>query len=333
MVIAMAKLSSSASSSHRARLVAIHLVICASAGIMGGRASLAAPPDALIEAVTAAGDRHSSVTTEHAPDGRRKLVIRGDAYDGRRLLEAIFAGLSANDAAGSPFDLDLDIRVAKLEGFNGEALRDVELTQSGRVGEITAFALAAKVGKDAGLTGEMRRRPDGRAFLYLETNDAGAFFRFTNVFPRMEFGDMSIAIDVSSSADAPREGLVNLSHFARRDRHKRVELSRLRLSIKFLPGHLTVDHGVMFGSVLGATAEGRIDLERNEIAMRGVLIPLFAEPFGKRPIIVDPDPDPNAGLYSLSYRLTGTLRAPRLVINPNGPLVPGELRRMLEAGP
>jgi hypothetical protein len=91
-----------------ARRVAIRLVICTCAAIMGGRASVAAPPDALIEAVTATSDGHNSVAIKHAPDGHTKLTIRGDAYDECRLLKAIFAGLSANDPAGSPFDLDLD---------------------------------------------------------------------------------------------------------------------------------------------------------------------------------------------------------------------------------
>jgi hypothetical protein len=332
-----------------ARRVPIRLVICAFAGIVGGGTSVAAPPNTLIEAVTATSDGHSSVATEHAPDGRTKLMIRGDTYDGRRLLKAIYAGFSANDPAGSPFDLDLDIKVARLGGFNGEALRDVELTQSGQGGEITGFALAAKLGKDAHLNGEMRRRQDGRAFLYLETNDASAFFRFTNIFPRMKLGNMSIAIDVSPSANGTHEGLVNISHFAiveepafdplaswsegksKRNRHKRTEVSRLRLSIKLSRGHLAVDDGVMFGPVLGATAEGSVDLERDEVALRGVLIPRFAERFLGPPIIVDPDP--NAGLISMSYQLTGPFRAPRLIINPFGPLAPGVLRRIFESSP
>jgi hypothetical protein len=331
------------------RRVAIRLVICTFAAIVGGHASVAAPPDALIEAVTTTSDGHSSVATEHTPGGNTKLTIRGDAYDGRRLLKAIFAGLSTSDPAGSPFDLDLDIKVARLEGFNGEALRDVELRQSGQDGEISGFALAAKLGKDARLSGEMRRRQDGRTFVYLETNDAGAFFRFTNIFRRMELGDTSIAIDVSSSANAEHEGLLNITHFAivdepaldplaswrggksKRNRGKRIEFSRLRLFIKSSPGHLSVDHGVMFGPVLGATAEGSIDLKRDEVALRGVLIPLIAERFFRPPIIVDPDP--NASLISSSYQLTGPLRAPRLIINPFGPLAPGVLRRLFESSP
>jgi hypothetical protein len=332
-----------------ARRAAIRLTICAFAGIVGGRMSVAAPPDALIEAATATPDGHSSVATEHAPDGRTKLTIRGDAYDGRRLLGGIYAGLSVNDPTGSPFDLDLDIKVGRFDGLNGEALRDVELTQSGQGGEITGFALAAKLGKDARLNGEMRRRQDGRAFLYLETKDAGAFFRFTNIFRRMKLGDMSIAIDVSPSANGAHEALVEISHFAivgeptldplaswsegksKRNGDRRIELSRLRFSIKFSPGHLAVDHGVIFGPVLGATAEGNVNLQRDKVALRGVLIPLFAERYFGPPFIVDPDP--NAGLISASYQLTGPLGAPRLIINPVGPLAPGVLRRIFESSP
>ena len=54
----------------------------------------------------------------------------------------------------------------------------------------------AKIGRDTPLIGEMRTRVNnGRPVLYFETSDAGALFRFTDIYPRMVGGKMWIGMD------------------------------------------------------------------------------------------------------------------------------------------
>ena len=57
-------------------------------------------------------------------------------------------------------------------------------------------ALNAKIGRDTPLIGDMRTRvANGRPVLYFETNDAGALFRFTDIYPRMVGGQMWVGMD------------------------------------------------------------------------------------------------------------------------------------------
>jgi hypothetical protein len=91
------------------RSIAIGSTLCACVAIAGDRTTAAAPVDGLIAALTVADSDRSSIETAREPDGRMKVVLRGDFYDGRRFLKAIFAGLSANDPTGSVSDINLDI--------------------------------------------------------------------------------------------------------------------------------------------------------------------------------------------------------------------------------
>ena len=64
----------------------------------------------------------------------------------------------------------------------GEALRGLELKMSRRNGEIRSLGLTAKIGRSGTLTGELRGRPGGRQVVQLESSDAGALFRFSDVY-------------------------------------------------------------------------------------------------------------------------------------------------------
>jgi hypothetical protein len=49
----------------------------------------------------------------------------------------------------------------------------------------------------------------------LETDDAGAFFRFINVYPRVERGRAWIAMDVPTPNRATLDGVVDVHDFMR----------------------------------------------------------------------------------------------------------------------
>src|SRR5260370_7666612 len=103
-----------------------------------------------------------------------------------------------------------------MAGFNGEALRGLDLRLSRRAGQIRSFALNAKLGQDATLIGDLRGYANGRNVVYFETNDAGALFRFTDTYPRISGGQMWVAMAPPAAAQDPRDGVMNLRTFALR---------------------------------------------------------------------------------------------------------------------
>jgi hypothetical protein len=327
------------SHSNRVRSVAIGAALCACVVIAGDRTSTAAPVDALIQVFAPAGGDRSSIQSIRGPDGRMKVVVRGDFYDGRRLLTAIFAGLSGRDPTGL-FDIDLDIKVATLAGFNGEALRNVALKLSGRGGELLEFALAARIGTGADLMGNLRDGRDGRRIIYLDASDAGALLRVFDVYHRMHKGRIRLTLDVPTADHAARNGILDVQHFAIVDEPalkpvvmqlqamrsqarakspsvEPLEISRLRTGFKLLPGNIVVSDGLLKGPSIGATVAGQIDFANNDVNLGGAVLPPHASNRGI------PDFE-----HSFTYEIAGSPHAPTLRINPIAALAPGILRKL-----
>ena len=88
-----------------------------------------------------------------------------------------------------------DIKLGTVVGHNGETLRGLDLKLMRRGGRIRNFAMNAKIGRDTPLNGDLRLRArDNHQVIYFETDDAGALFRFTDMYPRLFGGEMWVAM-------------------------------------------------------------------------------------------------------------------------------------------
>ncbi len=294
---------------------------------------------ALVAAVTPTQADRAAIEIARTPDGRPQITLRGDAFDGRHFLKALLVVLSADHPANSPLDLDLDIKVAALQGFNGEALHDAALKLSGQGGEVRSFALSAGLG-GGDLAGDLRSSGSGRPLIHLKAKNAGSFLRFVGVYRRMRSGEMSFAIVVPTSKGAPREGVLEIRKFGlvgeralrplarSRGRHgprERLEISRLRLGVTSSPSLVTVNDGILLGTTFGATATGTIDLAHDRVALHGVAIPLWGDT--QRAAII-PEPPFQPGLIGSTYTLEGPPQAPLLTLGPVAMLPPGVLRKL-----
>ena len=141
------------------------------------------------------GDK-TSLKAERGPDGVLKVTMRGDVFDGRGFLKSAISGKEADAKSKTKnIDFDVDLKLGAVAGYNGEALRSVDAKMSRRNGSIRSFALTGKLGRDTPLTGDLRGRAQGRDVIYLETNDAGALFRFTDTYSKVVGGQLSLAMD------------------------------------------------------------------------------------------------------------------------------------------
>ncbi len=316
------------------RHMAVGVAVYCSAGFAVGLTYAEEKGGALIAALAAGGHGESSIETAYEPSGRPKVAIQGDFYDARPLLQAVLAGLSLKDQSDPSFDINLDIKVAKLAGFNGETLCGVELKLSVEGGAIREFALTAKAGAEAGLTGSLRS-----GNISLETSDAGTLLRFTNIYRHMRGGRLRLAMDVSPQ-DATQEGTVTVENFtvavepafefgvsANRAEERRMAFSRLWLKFKPAQGRAVISDALLSGHALVATASGQFDFVKGDIGLRGTILPLFQQPALAGLIV---EPNGLEGLYSLSYSIRGQLQTPIVQINPAGPLAPGILRKLFE---
>src|SRR6266403_3654430 len=102
------------------------------------------------------GDK-TTLRAERAADGVVKVTMRGDVFDGRGFLKSAISGKEADPKTKAKnIDLDVDLKLGAVAGFNGEAVRSVDVKLSRRKGTIRSFALSGKLGRDTPLTGDLR---------------------------------------------------------------------------------------------------------------------------------------------------------------------------------
>ena len=238
------------------------------------------------------------------------------------------------------------MKLGAVVGFNGEAIRSLSLKMSRRAGEIRSLGLSAKIGRDASLTADLRGRPGGRPAVVLETTDAGAFFRFTDIYSRMTGGEMAITMDPPSANNPAQQGTLNVHNFivhdeaqleravANDNRGARnvMEFSGLRVDFTKTPGRVALRDGVVRGPVVGGTIDGMVDYTRDEVHMRGSLIPLYGPNnlLGQLPLLGPFLGGAKEGLVGVTYEVVGRPGNPVLHVNPISALAPGLLRKVFE---
>jgi hypothetical protein len=291
-----------------------------------------------------------SVKANRNNDKVLQVSVRGDVFDGRGFVKAAMSGSTLEThTKRKPVDFDLDVKVGAVLGHNGEAVRSLDLKLGRRAGRIRNFAMNAKIGRDTPIIGDMRVRvSNNRPAVYLETNDAGALFRFTDIYPRMNGGRVVIGMDPPVPDDTPQDGVITVSNFrirgepaleriasdASSGQRGEVAFNQAQAEFTKIPGRMQVKNGVVRGPVIGATIEGNIDYRRDEISMRGTFIPLYGlnNMFGQIPLIgfFLGGPNSNEGLLGVTYEITGQPSNFRIQTNPLSVIAPGLLRKFFE---
>jgi hypothetical protein len=274
--------------------------------------------------------------------------MRGDIYDGRNFVKSSMSGATADKNKPKQVDLDLDVKLGTVAGHNGETLRGLDLKMSRRGGHIRTFAMASKIGRDTPLNGDLRvRSRDSHQVIFFETDDAGALFRFTDMYPRMYGGQMWVAMDPPTQEQTPQIGTLFIRRFAVRGEPALekvvsgapnaagtvgVDFSEMRADFTRFPGKMSVRDGVVRGPLVGATVEGNIDYSRDEVHLRGTFVPFYGlnNMFGQIPIVgLFLGGGNKEGLLGITYEAVGPPSAPRITVNPVSAIAPGLLRKFI----
>lgn len=296
------------------------------------------------------GDK-TTLKAERNADGVVKVTMRGDVFDGRGFLKSAITGKDPDaKSKAKNIDFDIDVKLGAVAGFNGEALRSVDSKFSRRNGVVKTFALAGKIGRDTSLTADLRGRGQGqgRDVIILQTNDAGAFFRFTDMYSKVVGGQLSLALEPPTAEPSAKEGLINVRDFSIRGESSLervaagnannaqsggVSFTALRAEFTRQNGQLSIRDGVVKGPIIGATIEGSIDTVSNQVRMSGTFIPMYGinNMFGQIPVLgLFLGGGSNEGLIGVTYEVVGSPGQPVLRVNPISAVMPGVLRKIFE---
>ncbi len=288
-----------------------------------------------------------SLKADRGSDGVLHVAMRGDIFDGTNFVKSSLSGATGEKSKTKSDDLNLDIKIATVVGHNGETLRGLDLKLIRRGDRIRSFAMSSKIGRDTPLNGDLRlRASDNHQVIFFETDDAGALFRFTDMYPRMFGGQMWVAMDPPTPDRAPQVGTLFIHNFVVRgepglDRivagapgqgKGGVEFSELHCQFTRVPGRMAVRDGVVRGPVVGATIEGQIDYAKNDVHLRGTFVPFYGlnNMFGQIPIVgLFLGGGSNEGLLGITYEAVGPPSSPRITVNPVTAIAPGLLRKFI----
>jgi hypothetical protein len=291
-------------------------------------------------------DDKITLKADRGSDGVLRVAMRGDVYDGRNFVKSSLAGGAPDKARHKQADLDLDLKIGTVAGHNGETLRGLDLKLSRRAGHIRHFAMKAKIGRDTPLNGDLRlRASDKHQVVYFETDDAGALFRFTDMYPRMQGGKMWVAMDPPTQEQSPQVGTLSIRDFEVRgepalervvagapgETRGSVQFSEMRADFTRFQGKLAVRDGIVRGPLVGVTVEGQLDYVKDTVHLRGTFVPFYGlnNMFGQIPIVGLFLGGSREGLVGITYEAVGPPSAPRISVNPVTAIAPGLLRKFI----
>ncbi|WP_338331613.1 AsmA-like C-terminal region-containing protein [Acetobacter sp. LMG 32666] len=188
--------------------------------------------------------------------------------------------------------------------------------------------------------------------LHAHIPDMGAFLAAFGILPDVKGGQAILdgTFDDTEPA-APFSGKLSITPFTLKKAPTSLQVARnislygwlnaqdandflvthFNMPVTFEDGVLEIHDGTTGNGALGATLEGKVNLDRNSIDLHGTVVPVFAINTlpGKLPGIGRLfSPEKNGGLLAITFGVTGNLEDPTLHINPYSIFLPGALREM-----
>ena len=288
-----------------------------------------------------------------------KLTIRGQIADARPFLRKLTSGGPAQGSRGSltepPADLDVDLALPILTGFNDEAVGNAVMKLSVRGKEVRSLDFSGRIGREP-VTVQQSRDADVRR-LRVASGDGGALLRYLDIYRRAYGGDLQMearpGTDTATGDIAFRNFRVQGEPALRRvlgeqfvqqsadgvrvnrprDAGNNVEFAQLTANFTRTPTRIDIRNGVIIGPEIGVSGQGFIDYGRDRTDIAGTFVPGFVlnNAFAQVPIL---GPllggGQNEGMFAVNFRVTGLASAPTMSINPLSAIAPGILRRFVD---
>ncbi len=284
-----------------------------------------------------------SATLAATPGGGYEINISGLVLDAEPYI-----GVDKG-AEFPPFKLVFDLKRLRLGAdrhlseVSGTLIHDGEISRS--------LSLRAGLGK--GKRFRVRLRPEGKGReLLIQSDDAGSTLRAFDITNNVMGGRLQVKATYDDSLpDRPLKGRVLINGYRLTKAPVLAELLAVAsvtgipdllsgpgigFSRFVAPFTLTGDivefkEARTYGSALGFTAEGKINLKRDELDLRGTIVPAYSvnSIIGNIPILGTLlTGAKGGGVFAATYKMTGPLADPKISVNPLAALTPGFLRNL-----
>lgn len=284
------------------------------------------------------------------PGSGYAINLTGARVDLRPFLDGGRLATGGDDDEELP-PLTLTARIREVIINDRNTLREVNAVLDKRNGRWESVTATARLANQSRLALHVGAGDTGRV-LQLTADDAGELLRAFDFFDNMIGGTLLLTavLDVAGDPDVVTgelriedHRLVNAPMLA-----KILSVASLTGIFELLKGEglpfrrlvapftmrddvIEISDARSYGSALGITMEGEIDLARDVVDIDGTLVPAYAlnSALGFLPVIGDILVGPTGGgVFAATYRLSGRLDDPSISVNPLAALAPGILRKL-----
>jgi len=292
-----------------------------------------------------------------------KVVVRGAVADARPFLKSLTGSEGKGGKEANPKEIDADIQVPIVTGFNEEAITNANFKLSLRGHDLRAATISGRF-RSAPLVANVTRGERGAPTLAVESGDAGATLRFLDIYKRMVGGRLAAGIGLN---DGPQAGVVQIRDFTLRNepalssimaqgpepaepeppRGRKapaaapgqatgsVTFDRMRANFVRSGSRVDFSDAAISNAALGFTLSGWLDTGRERTDINGTFVPLYGlNNVAAQLPIVGPllGGGNNEGLFAVNFRVSGRLSSPDVTVNPLSAIAPGFLRKLFSAG-
>ncbi|KQP52600.1 hypothetical protein ASG59_02690 [Methylobacterium sp. Leaf466] len=289
-----------------------------------------------------------------------KLVVKGQVADARPFLKSLGGPDGKPSKDGAVKDVDADVTLAIVTGFNGEVLTGATFRVTTKGKDIRSAQFAGKF-RGTPFQAQISRGERGVPTLAVEAADAGATLRFADIYRRMYGGSLSMS---SALNDGPQAGVVRITNFTLRNepalssiiaqgpttsevvdsrgrkqvvqgQGSEVSFDRLRANFTRTGSRVDFTDAAISNAAMGFTLSGFLDTSRERTDVKGTFVPLYGlnNVVSQLPLFGQLlGGGNNEGLFALNFRVSGRLTSPDVSVNPLSALAPGILRKLFSAG-
>jgi hypothetical protein len=307
------------------------------------------------------------------PQGGDAYVIRGHSMDGslvgRNANASPASNPGVNASAPAPDEtpngaFQIDARLDRLAMRDGVSFAPFSMQLSGSGNRPGTLALAGTltqtgVSRTQPITAGIEAVPTGRK-LTLSAGDAGMLIRGMFAFESLRGGKMTLLANLPGKAGDP--GVVGAApdYTGKLDIDNFTMVNQPFLSRLFSAASITGMGDLLGGSgisvdnldvpfnskndvisvtnaravgAIGISADGYIDRPKNQIALKGTLVPAYGinSLISNIPLLGDVLASKKGeGIFGVTYSATGNADQPNIDVNPLSALTPGILRRIFE---
>ncbi|KWV51042.1 hypothetical protein AS026_06860 [Rhizobium altiplani] len=280
------------------------------------------------------------------------VSVSGESADARPIIARLKSSSGGDsDHSGS---ISVRAKLGRVVGFNDEKLRNAEMTYVSSGGRLQTLNFTGVTDSGEAFVAQTK----GNGVINVTSGDAGSVSRFADLYQHMMGGLLNMQIRLGAgdnwdgSIDIRRFSLVNeqrlhsivstpvgeeqrsLNSAVKRN----IDTSAQRFQRGFARivsqnGVVSIENGVVRGDQVGAVFQGMVRDQRGRMDMTGTFMPAYGlnRLFAELPLIgIILGNGTDRGLIGITFKLTGKLESPDLIINPLSIIAPGVFRNIFE---